>query len=367
MRPFILVWSAVGVLLAGLYWLMYRRGFTFLNHASVLFFLLMLPLLFCAVNVWGPGLGIDPSVLRPVAYLGGYWLAFFHYSAYVGILFILLRIAGAAMGGGEVWRHIYSLYAKGAFILVMAILAYGGWNALHPVVRQVEHDTGKHLAKPVRIVLVTDIHLGTLFGRKYAEELTGRINRQEADIVLFGGDQVDNSPDYLLREKSYEPLRNIKSNYGVYAIPGNHDHITKNMQPEIEMLRSVGIRILIDEAVDLPCGIHLVGLEDFRAEPVNPHLEALAGKDPFRANLLLDHQPRRFTEAEKAGYDLYMCGHTHGGQQAPLNLLTRRMYQLDYGSKKFGNMMGVVSCGYGLWGSPVRIGSTPEIVVITLK
>ena len=367
MRTFFYFWSAVGVLLTGLYWLMYRRGFAFLNHAVILLFFLLLPLLFCAVNVWGPNLEISPGNLRPIAYLGGYWLAFFHYSVYAGILYLLLRTVGFLAGSGEGWQHAYMLYAKGAFVAVMAILAYGGWNALHPVVRQVEHDTGKHLPQPVKIVLVTDIHLGTLFGRQYAEELTERINRQEADVVLFGGDQVDNSLNYLLREKSYEPLKNIKSKYGVYAVLGNHDHFDGRVRQEIELFRSVGFKMLVDEAVDLPCHIHLVGLEDYRSEPQNPYLESLAGKDPTKANLLLEHQPRRFLEAEQAGYDLYMAGHTHGGQQAPLNLVTRRMYLLDYGSKKFGNMMGVTSCGYGLWGSPVRIGSTPEIVVITLR
>ena len=354
-------------MLTALYWLMYRRGFTFVNHAVVLCFLLLLPLLFCGVNVWGPSLEIAPQILRPFAYLGGYWLAFFHYSAYAGILYILLRIVGALAGGGEGWQHAYALYAKGAFVIVMAIIIYGGWNALHPVVRVVEHDTGKHLPRSVKVVLVTDIHLGSLFGRQYAEELTERINGQDADVVLFGGDQADNSLDYLIREKSYEPLKNIKSKYGVYAILGNHDHFDGRVQMELDMFRSVGFHMLVDEAVDLPCNIHLVGLEDFRSEPRNPHLESLAGNDPAKANLLLEHQPRRFLEAEKAGYDLYMAGHTHGGQQAPLNLVTRRMYLLDYGSKKFGNMMGVTSCGYGLWGSPVRIGSTPEIVVINLK
>ena len=367
MRSFFYFWSAIGVLLTGLYWLMYRRGFGFLNHAFVFCFFLLLPVLFCIVNVWGPGLEIAPELLRPFAFLGGYWLAFFHYSAYAGILYLLLRIAGAVAGGGAVWQQAYSLYAKVAFAVVIVILTYGGWNALHPVVRQVEHDTGKNLPKPVKVVLVTDIHLGSLFGRQYAEELTERINRQKADVVLFGGDQVDNSLNYLLREKSYEPLRNIESKYGVYAILGNHDHFDGRVQMEIDMFRSVGCHMLVDEAVDLPCNIHLAGLEDYRSEPVNPYLETLAGKDPGKANLLLEHQPRRFLEAEKAGYDLYMAGHTHGGQQAPLNLVTRRMYLLDYGSKKFGNMMGVTSCGYGLWGSPVRIGSTPEIVVITLK
>ena len=367
MRRFFYFWSAVGVLLTGLYWLMYRRGFAFLNHAFVLCFFLLLPLLFCAVNVWGPSLDIAPQLLRPFAFLGGYWLAFFHYSAYAGILYILLRLVGAVAGNGPAWQNLYTLYAKGAFLVVMVILAYGGWNALHPIVREVEHDTGKNLPQPVKIVLVTDLHLGALFGRKYAEELTERINRQNADVVLIGGDLADNSLNYLLREKSYEPLKNIQSRYGVYAVLGNHDHFNGRIQTELEMFRSVGIHMLVDEAVDLPCHIHLVGLDDYRNSPGKATLEKLVGKDSGKANLLLEHQPRRFLEAEQAGYDLYMAGHTHGGQQAPLNLITKRMYLLDYGSKKFGNMMGITSCGYGLWGSPVRIGNTPEIVVITLK
>ena len=178
---------------------------------------------------------------------------------------------------------------------------------------------------------------------------------------------MDNDLGYLVREKSYEPLQNIKSNYGVFAILGNHDHFSGRIREELELFRSVGFHMLVDEAVDLPCGVHLAGLEDFRSEPRNPYLEKLAGSDPGKVNILLEHQPRRFLEAEKAGYDLYMAGHTHGGQQAPLNLVTKRMYLLDYGTKKFGSMLGVTSCGYGLWGSPVRIGSTPEIVVITIK
>ena len=274
MRRFFYFWSAVGVLLTGLYWLMYRRGFTL--------------------------------------------LAFFHYSAYAGILYLVLRVVGLLGGNGAFWQQAYTLYAKAAFVAVMAILVYGAWNALHPVVRTMEHDTGKHLSQPVKIVLVTDIHLGSLFGRQYAAELTALINRQNADVVLFGGDQVDNDLGYLLREKSYEPLRNIKSKHGVYAILGNHDHFSGRVQEELELFRSVGFHMLVDEAVDLPCGVHLAGLEDFRSEPRNPYLEKLAGTDPGKVNILLEHQPRR-------------------------------------------------SCGYGLWGSPVRIGSTPEIVVITIK
>ena len=218
---------------------MYRRGFSFLNHAFVLCFFLCLPLLFCAVNVWGPSLAVDPRVLRPFAFLGGYWLAFFHYSAYAGILYLVLRVVGLLGGNGAFWQQAYTLYAKAAFVAVMAILVYGAWNALHPVVRTMEHDTGKHLSQPVKIVLVTDIHLGSLFGRQYAAELTALINRQNADVVLFGGDQVDNDLGYLLREKSYEPLRNIKSKHGVYAILGNHDHFSGRVQEDNSALNNI--------------------------------------------------------------------------------------------------------------------------------
>lgn len=81
----------------------------------------------------------------------------------------------------------------------------------------------------------------------------------------------------------------------------------------------------------------------------------------------MEHQPRRFWEARDAGYDIYVAGHTHAGQQAPLNFITKRMYLLDSGTRLFGSLLGVVSNGYGLWGSPVRVGNRPELVVLKLR
>ena len=83
--------------------------------------------------------------------MGGYWLAFFHYSVYAGILYILLRLAGFACRTAPPGNTHIPQAAKGAFVVVMAILVYGAWNAVHPVVREVEHDTGKNLPQPVKI------------------------------------------------------------------------------------------------------------------------------------------------------------------------------------------------------------------------
>ena len=75
----------------------------------------------------------------------------------------------------------------------------------------------------------------------------------------------------------------------------------------------------------------------------------------------------RIEEAERLGYDLYLAGHTHAGQFWPIRRFTRKMFFLDYGTSKFGNMTAVVSSGYGAWGMLFRLQVSPEIVLIRLK
>ena len=71
--------------------------------------------------------------------------------------------------------------------------------------------------------------------------------------------------------------------------------------------------------------------------------------------------------AAEAGYDMYLAGHTHTGQMFPNRLVTQRMYKLDYGLARFGDLTAIVSNGYGFWGPPVRTELKPEIVVINLQ
>jgi hypothetical protein len=81
----------------------------------------------------------------------------------------------------------------------------------------------------------------------------------------------------------------------------------------------------------------------------------------------MDHQPFHLEEGEKNGADLQISGHTHHGQLWPLNFITGRVYELDWGNKRKGETHIYVSCGYGSWGPPVRIGNRPEIVHIRLR
>jgi hypothetical protein len=96
-------------------------------------------------------------------------------------------------------------------------------------------------------------------------------------------------------------------------------------------------------------------------------LETLMEKaDKSKYIVLLDHQPFNLEQSEKNNVDLQISGHTHHGQFWPLSLATKAIFELDWGFMKKGNTNIYVSCGFGSWGPPVRIGNRPEIVVFDI-
>ncbi|HBW35391.1 MAG TPA: metallophosphoesterase, partial [Desulfosporosinus sp.] len=83
--------------------------------------------------------------------------------------------------------------------------------------------------------------------------------------------------------------------------------------------------------------------------------------------LLMDHQPSQLAEPVEQGVDLQVSGHTHRGQMFPIQFITSRIFENDWGYLRKGDFQLIVSSGYGTWGPPVRIGNTPEIVDITIR
>ena len=80
----------------------------------------------------------------------------------------------------------------------------------------------------------------------------------------------------------------------------------------------------------------------------------------------MDHQPYQLDIAEAAGADVMLSGHTHRGQIAPNHLFTRRIFELDWGYLRKGNLHAIVSSGFGTWGPPIRLGSQSEIIELTI-
>ena len=350
--------GCIGALLGCVNWFMYHQGLPFLSSWWTLLPFLLLPFSFSlAYNA----IHAVPSWLEKIfAWTGGYWFVFTLYSFFFALLYGLAFLLCALSRSLSLW-HLYApLAAQVLFVLCLLLLCYGSWHALHPVTRTVTVQTDK-LTAPVTLAFLTDLHLGPLQSNWYSRRLVKRINDLSADAVILGGDLIDAHLDFVLRDGSYRAFEQIKARLGTYAVFGNHDFFDGDIDREDQYFSS--IRFLRHEQWELVPGLVLTGLNDYIHFPSAP----VPACDPGQFNILIDHEPLRISQAEAAGYDLYLGGHTHAGQFFPVTAITNRLYQLNYGSRYFGKLLAIVSSGYGSWGMPFRTGPAPEIVVIKIK
>lgn len=296
--------------------------------------------------------------------VAGYWLIFTFYSFLIMILWYFLLLLDYLFFK----KNIYKFQRKIVFIMLGIIFIaciYGTYNAKNP---RIIHETvmTNKVSTPLKILLVSDLHLGKLLGKEYCEDLVKRINEQKVDVVIIAGDIIDDKWSYVADTGSYKPLKNLQSKYGTYAILGNHDYFTKNTELEMTALSEVKVVVLFNQAVHIG-GIKIVGLDDYSHDKSSLSLERLSQGNADEFSVLVDHQPHRMHEAAALGYDLYLAGHTHEGQVFPNNLIVKAMYELSYGRGQFDNMVAYVTSGYGLWGVPMRLGTNPELVVLEIK
>ena len=321
-----------------------------------------------------------PGALSSVMmWIGSFWLAFMLYFFLLIVLLDLVRVFNH-------WFHFYPgfitlNYAKVKLItlvvsvlLISAVVLIGYLNALRPRVKKVEISIPKNAGKlkELRIALVSDIHLGTIVGRNRLSYIVERINEMKPDIVLLAGDVVDEDIDPVIRLNLGEMLRALRSKYGTYAVPGNHEYIG-GAERSIAYLEAHGVKVLRDATTHIDSSFLLVGRDDKDRRRVSgTGSRADLGQLLYQENLsqpviLLDHQPFHLEQAVEAGVDLQLSGHTHAGQIWPLNYITRGLFEVDHGYLQKGNSQFYVSNGAGTWGPPIRLGNSPEIVELIVK
>lgn len=297
------------------------------------------------------------------AWAEGLWVAFGYYT----LLFALVHFV--------LWL-IFKLLPftlpldKIAMVTLVAIcltVTFGSLRAFTPVVRTEHIVTSKLPAgTSYRLALISDVHLGRILGRSYAEKLVQRINQLEPDAVLIAGDLIDERITYVEEENSLAALAKLNAPKGVYLAFGNHEYID-NPALWHKMVQANGIKVLRDASTVIDGRLKLTGLNDYSRNRDLSSLKALAWENDKYYSILIDHQPRKMETAAAEGYDLYLSGHTHTGQLFPNRQVTKRMYQLDYGRRDFGKLIAITSSGYGFWGPPVRTEAAPEIVLIELN
>lgn len=214
--------------------------------------------------------------------------------------------------------------------------------------------------------LIGDTHLGHVRNIGFARRVAGMIARLQPDVVFITGDLYDGTAVEVNRIAG--PWGKISSRFGTYFVLGNHEQFMNDAK-YVSGLDNAGVRVLHNEKVTLD-GLQVVGVP-YRDGTYGPRLQEIlrnARIDRDRASILLIHAPDYLDIAEDEGISLQLSGHTHRGQFFPWTLAVRRMYgRFAYGLQRLEKMQVYVTSGAGTWGPPMRVGTNPEVVLITLE
>ena len=220
------------------------------------------------------------------------------------------------------------------------------------------------------IVQITDLHISSAIRRNWVQNLVERVNVLDPDIIAFTGDIADN----VYAEISYDaaPLAGLTARLGKFFVTGNHEYM-HGVEEWIQEMENMDFTVLLNSHRLIPHGCSLIligGVADYSAPSHSSHasspVEAMG--DGFKADvkILLAHQPLSVYEAARAGFDLQLSGHTHGGQFGLGSWLRSFVQPFQSGLYKYKNTQLYVSNGAGYVGPPVRLGAPSEISLLKL-
>lgn len=328
---------------------------------------------------------LAPEFSRWVLFLPYFWMGL------LVLLLFLLGLADLARFGSWVWakaarsawwladparRLLWFRWSAMAATGVALVAALAGlYFARRPpaVVRhEVELPNLPRALDGLTIAHLSDLHLGPTLGREWLEDVVRRTNELRPDIVAITGDLVDGDVETL--REVVEPLGALRAKYGVYFVTGNHEYYS-GVEAWLAYLPALGIRILHNEHVSVgpdDARLVLAGVDDHSSRGFaaghGPDLAAalrgVAGHPPI---VLLAHQPKAIFEASARGVGLVLAGHTHGGQFWPWVPMVHLQQPYVGGLHRHAGTWLYVTDGTGFWGPPLRLGTTGQIALFTLR
>lgn len=333
--------------------------------------------LFFALSLILGFLPISASLKKIMSWIGAHWMGVFVY------LFIFFMVADLVIIFGSIFKVIPSpvpqsvrFYAGLIVILLTAgLVSYGIYNANQiKYVSYTVQTKATTSAADMKIVLVSDLHLGAVNSERNLVRIIQGINDLEPDLVCLAGD-IFNDDYHALRNPAaaIDLFKSIKATYGVYACLGNHDG-GSTFEEMLHFLEQSNIKVLNDEYVMIDERMVLIGRLDpspirgfgeLKRKDMAETIASLATNIPV---VVMDHTPSNL-EQYGPEIDLVLAGHTHRGQIFPGSLFTKAIFVVDYGhyQKDADSPHVIVTSGAGTWGMPMRIGTHSEIVSILLR
>jgi hypothetical protein len=237
--------------------------------------------------------------------------------------------------------------------------------------------------KNFKIAFISDIQADRYTDRSRLENYIKKVNSTNPDLVLIAGDIITSTPNFI--ETAAEYVGKIKSRYGVYSCVGDHDNWAwrednrKSINAITSALQKYNVEMIDNDKKVISAGNSKIGItfitNTYVERITDEELEGIAnGGTRYDLNIFLTHQPRNYLidKAIQHNYDLFLAGHTHGGQITflfPFKNLSPTLFETRFvkGDFNFENMLMVVTRGLGMSLVPIRYNSTPEITVIVLN
>lgn len=312
---------------------------------------------------------------RLTACIGYTWMGtiflFFSLSLTVDLYRLFIDLAGFTLGKD---LSAFAPTARFAFLaplcLALVLSIYGYREALHI---RTEHITVESDKLPkgtprIRIVQLSDVHLGIIVREKRLKRILEAVEKADPDIIVSTGDLVDGQIDNLAGPARM--FEHVRPHYGKYAVTGNHEFYA-GLNNSLEFMTRAGFTVLRAEAVTVDGLVTVAGVDDPTGKQMGLYKtvserEMLSKLPRHQFTILLKHPPV-VAEGSEGLFDLQLSGHTHRGQIFPFGLLVQCFfpriagwYELPAGGHLY------VSRGTGTWGPPMRLLSPPEITVIDL-
>lgn len=309
----------------------------------------------------------------PASYIFGFWavvvLHLFVFSIMTDIIYGFIKNKIHYF----LFHRIYQLGIIPCLCLFI-VLGYGYWNIKDVQMKSYTIYSDKELCQNYRIAFISDLHFGNTMDKNTLETYCHKISMTHPNVVLLGGDIVDELSTKQEMKEAFKVLGNIDNKNGIYYVYGNHDRATYTNHPTFsfneleEEITSQNIQILSDESIIID-DLNIIGREDrnHRTRKDSNELVSSFNKDYFL--IMVDHQPVDLNVNDELKVDLQISGHTHGGQMFPVGLISDFLGfgEMNYGYQKLNYMQVIVSSGIAGWGYPLRTGSHSEYVIIDIK
>jgi len=301
-------------------------------------------------------------LVRALGIFAGYMAVFLPFLTFtLGITHIVLLI----------WS--VSLFWSGATALALAFIAVliGAVLGNIFIVRETEIKIPK-LQNEVRIMQISDAHIGVLYSETYLSKIVERTNRYTPDFVVITGDLAETKA--VVQQGMLSPLSNLKA--PAFFVAGNHESYA-GLEHVLKAISEQNVRILQNEVVETH-GIQLIGLDYLKADEKAYDVLSSKSKNTVKSVLaeleiktelptvLLSHNPTGINYALAHGVDLMISGHTHKGQVFPFSIITKLAFEFHGGLYKKGKIQVFVSSGVGGSVTRMRLGSFNEINLLKL-